>query len=176
MKNVFNNEKGEGFTLLEILIYLAVALIIITVILSSVFWLIRSNTKNRIVRETTDATKRATEIMIYEAKRANSIYVPTTTVDQLSLEVNDYLPEQETRSYIDFYICGDSLCMKKESQNPIRIIPDNMEVTDLSFTYILSGQTESIKINLTIDYKNLSNRPEYETSVSLESSISLRSY
>jgi len=166
----------KGFTLLEVLVYLAVALIIISVVLSFVFWLIRSNTKNRIIRETTYAAKRATDIIIYETKKANSVYTPTTTIDQLSLEVDDYLPEQETSSYIDFYICDDSLCMKKESQDPIRIIPDDVKVTDLSFIYILSGEIESIKINLTIDYKNLSERPEYESSVSLESSTSLRSY
>lgn len=176
IKSIFNNKKGKGFTLLEVLIYLGVALIIISVVLSFIFWLINSNTKNRIIRETTGAAKRATDIIIYETKKANSVYTPTITIDHLSLETHDYLPEQETISYIDFYICGDSLCMKKESQDPIRIIPDNMKVIDLSFTYILSGEAESIKINLTIGYKNLSGRPEYETSVSLESSISLRLY
>lgn len=166
----------KGFTLLEVLVYLVVVLIIISVIISFVFWLIRSNTKNRITRETTDAAKRAMQIITHETKSANSIYTPVTTDDQLSLETHNYLPEQEINSYIDFYICGDSLCMKKESQDPIKIIPDDIEITNLFFTYILSGETQSIRVSLTLDYKNTSGRSEYETSVSLKSSISLRSY
>lgn len=166
----------KGFTLLEILVYLAVALIIISVIVSFVLWIISSSNKNRIVRDTMFVAKRAMQIMTHEIKEADSVYTPTTTNDQLSLETKKYLPDQEKSSYIDFYICEEALCMKKEAQNPIIITPDNVRVSNLTFKYILSGGSQSIGINMTIDYQNNSGRPEYETSINLESSMSLRLY
>ncbi len=170
-----NNQKS--FTLIEILVYIAV-LTIITVAISSFFlWFIHSNTKARAIRETLDNTRRAVEIMTYEIKEAKSIYTPTTTSTQLSLETTKHLPEEEKTTYIDFYLCGTRLCLKKESQTPVALTSDRVVVNNLEFLEITTTSTApSIQINLKIDYKNPTGRPEYQASVNLTSTVALRSY
>ena len=169
-----------GFTLMEILVYIAVLSIVIVAIISFVLWFTHSNTKAKVMRETLDNARRAMEIMSSEVKEAKSVYTPTSIFDshpgQLSLETSKYLPEGEKTSFIDFYLCDNRLCLKKESQDPVALTSDSMEVNKLVFTRILSGESPSIQIDLTIDYKNPTNRPEYQASVNLTSTASLRNY
>jgi hypothetical protein len=120
------------------------------------------------------------EQITYEIREAKSVYTPTSIFNsnpgQLSLETEKYLPAGEDKSYIDFYILDGRLCLKKESQNPIFLTSDRVEVTNLVFSRIVTNQIPSIQINLTVNYKNPNGRPEYQSSVSLQSVDSLRSY
>jgi len=168
--------NNKGFTLMEVLVYVAVLTIIILAVSSFFLWAIRSNTKTKALRETLDNTRRVMEIMTYEIKEAKSIYTPTTTSTQLSLETTHYSPEGEKTSYIDFYLCDTQLCLKKESQDPITLTSDSVEINNLLFRRIVSGESPSIQIDLTINYKNPANRPEYQASVHLTSTTSLRDY
>ena len=171
---------GAGFTLIEILVYIAVLVIIISTISAFFLWAVRSNTKAKVMRETLDNAQRAMEMMTYEIKEAKSIYTETSAFDfspgQLSLETTHYLPEEENTTYIDFYLCGTQLCFKKESQNPIAFTSDRVEVNNLVFSRINTGDTPSIQIDLNVDYKNPRGRSEYQASVNLKSTTSLRSY
>lgn len=166
----------KGFTLVEVLLYTAVLTIIVTVIGSFFLWIVRSNTKARVTRETLDSSRRVIEIMTYEIKEAESIYSPTIDSDQLSLETTKHLPDGEETSYIDFFLCGDRLCMKKESQNSIAITSDQVRVSKFIFTQIATSVVPSIQIDLKIDYKNPNNRREYQSSVETVSTISMRNY
>ncbi len=170
------NKKNKGFTLMEVLVYIGILVLILAAIFSFLIWSIRSSAKARVMRETSDNARRAMETIIYEIKGARAVYFPTTTSTQLSLETIHYLPENERTTYIDFYICGTQLCLKKESQNPIALTSDKVEVTNLFFTPVVTGLIPSVQIEIEIDYKNPHNRPEYQASVNLKSTASLRSY
>ena len=65
-------------------------------------------------------------------------------------------------------------CFKKESQNPIVLNSQNVEISNLSFTYISSNGKESVKIGLTVNYLNPNNKPQYQSSVDLTSTASVR--
>ena len=171
----------RGFTLLEVLVYIVILVIIVTVISSFLIWAVRANTKNKVMIETLDNARRAIEIITHEIKEADDIYEPTSVFDshpgQLSLEVKKYLPTDESATYIDFFICGDRLCLKKEkSQNPVFLTSGRVEVKNLIFTKIVSEKIPSIQINLRVEYKNVTGRPEYQSSIDLQSVASLRSY
>ena len=144
-----------------------------TVVVGFVFWLIDSNNKNRIMREVSNSAKRSLEIITHEVREADGVYNPTTSSTQLSLQTRHYLPTGESSTYIDFYLCSDRLCLKKESQDSIALTPANVEISSLSFTYI---PPDSVKIDITLRYKNVSGRPEYDFSTSLSSAASLRYY
>lgn len=169
---------GRGFTLMEILIYIAVLAIIFLAVSSFLTWSIKLSAKARAVREATDNARRVMEIMTSEIRAAKSVYGPTSTSTQLSLETNRYLPAGETSTYIDFYLCGETtstLCFKKESQSPIAITSDQVKVKNLMFAQI-STTTPSIQIRLRLDYKTSAERPEYQASVDATSTASLRNY
>ena len=166
-----------GFTLTEVLVYVAVLSIIISAVSGFLIWTVRSNTKAKVMRETQDNARRAMEIMTYEIKEAKSVYTPTTTSNQLCLETTHNLPEGEKTTYIDFYLCEDRLCLKKESQSPIALTSDRVKVSNLVFTQIATASPiPSIQIDLQINYKSPANRPEYQAELNLKSTASLRSY
>ena len=159
------------------MLFRSVLSIIILAVSGFLTWTMRSNTKTKAMRETQDNARRAMEIMTYEIKEAKSIYTPTTTSNQLSLETTHYLPGGENTTYIDFYLCGTQLCLKKESQqNPIALTSNRVEVKNLVFSQIVTDSAPSIQINLRIDYKTETARPEYQASFITTSTISLRSY
>jgi len=67
--------------------------------------------------------------------------------------------------------------LKKESQIPIALTSDKVEIKDLNFTLIGNvTSTPSVQIALKADYKNPQNRPEYQASVNVTTTASLRSY
>ena len=173
-------KNGRGFTLIETLIYIAVLVIIISTVSSLFLWTVHSGGKTKAMREVLDNAERAMKIMTCEIKKARSVYGPTTTSTQLSLETGDYLSEGEAASYIDLYLCGpggDVLCFKKESQNPIPLTSNNVEVLNLQFNRIAATSTfPSIQINLKIGYKTLAEKPECQASFNTTSTASLRSY
>ncbi|MDO8436167.1 MAG: type II secretion system protein, partial [bacterium] len=81
-----------GFTLMEILVYIAVLAIIISAVLAFLSWAVKSNTKIKAMREVSDNANRAMELMAYEIREAKSVYTPTATSTQLSLETSHSLP------------------------------------------------------------------------------------
>jgi len=170
--------RNKGFTLIEVLVYVAVLGIIISTISSFLLWTMDSYTKGKAMRETMNNAKRVMDVVTYEVKEAKSIYMPTTTSTQLSLETTHYLPAGEETTYIDFYICENRICLKKESQDPIAISSDRVQVESLFFTPVsaLTLPNSSIQINLTMKYKNPANLPEYQASINLTSTVSLRNY
>lgn len=162
--------------MIEVLVYIGILSIILGVVFSFLIWSVHSSTKINVMRETSDNARRAMEIMVYEIREAITVYTPTSTSTQLSLQTLHYLPVGEDTTYIDFYICGTQLCLKKESQKPIALTSDKVEVTNLVLTPIVTEEIPSVQIELKIDYKNPSNRPEYQASANLKSTASLRSY
>lgn len=170
----------KGFTLLEVLIYIGVLVIIILTISSYLIWFIQSSTKIKVMAETLDNARRAMETIVYEVREAESVYIPTSVFDsnpgQLSLETTKYIPTDEGKTYIDFYVSNGRLCLKKESQNPICLTSDRVEVANLVFSQIDTANSFSVQIDLSIDYKNPTGRPEYQSQVNLRSVASLRSY
>lgn len=171
----------NSFTLIEVLVYIAVLTIIISIVSVFIFWQIGSGAKSRAIRETQYNAERALTIMIKEIREAKSVYAPASAFNvnpgQLSLETLKYLPSGETVSYIDFFICGTQLCFKKESQNPVALTSGRVKISDLVFSQINTIPTApSIQINLKVDYRATSTRPEHQASFSATSSASLRSY
>ena len=166
---------NQGFTLIEIIVYIAVLSLLVVSVSAFALWAIRSQTKSKAMTEVLNNGRRAMEIMTQEIKEAKGLYAPTITANQLSLETKKYLPTGETNTYLDFYLCGSRLCLKKESQEIIPLTSDNVQISNLVFTQIATS-SPSVQIDLTIDYKNPNNRVEYQASVNLKSTAALRSY
>lgn len=171
MKPGIYNKELKGFTIVEVLVSIAIFFIIFAAITSFIFWVNYSNSKLKSDREASENAKKVIESMIYEIRGAKSIYGPTTTASQLSLETARYLPPGETSTFVDFFVCDLSICLKKESQDPISLLPDSVKITSLVFSQILNENTPSVKINLTVNSNDANN-----FSVNLVSTVALRVY
>jgi len=164
----------NGFSIIEVLVSVAILSFILLVIISFIFSMNISNTKTKADREVGENARRVLDEMTYEIRSAKSIYTPTTTQNQISLETFRYLPTGENTTYIDFFLCGFAICLKKESQNPIALTPDSVQVTNLTFSQVLNNTIPSIKINITVNYPG--NDINSSSSINLTSTASLRSY
>lgn len=197
---------NSGFSLIEILVAVAIFSFIVLAVVSFFISVNFSNTRSKANREAQENARRMMDIMTYEIKNAKGIYSPTTTLNQLSLETARHLPVGETATFIDFFLCGANLCLKKESQNPIILNSDTVEVYALSFTRILTeaplqpiaqkkqfsflnilplwkgfevnaqGTVPSIQIVMSVKYKNPNNDEISAYSITLTSTSSLREY
>lgn len=168
--------KNNGLLIIEVLISVAIFSFILLVVISFLFSVTDSNSKTKADREVGENARTVLDQMTYEIRSAKSVYTPTTTSSQLSLETSRYLPADEVSTFIDFFLCGSAICLKKESQNPIALTSDSVQATNLSFSQISNNGKPSIKINLTVDYDNPSNNPNSSSSITLTSTASLRSY
>jgi type II secretory pathway pseudopilin PulG len=66
-------KSGAGFTLIEMLVYIATLAIVILAVSYFFLWAIHSNTKTKVMRETLDDARRSMEIMTYNIREAKSI-------------------------------------------------------------------------------------------------------
>lgn len=169
-----NNSKG--FTLIELLIYISIFVILISSLTVFAISFTEMNARSRIKKEISLATYSAMRAMIYEMKRANAVYMPTSRFDvhpgQLSLETDYNLPTDEKTTYLDFYLDNDNrLYLKKEEEKPQLLIPKEFKVTNLEFRRTASS-SDSLLINLTLEYDVP--LTEYQYTYSLQSSGTIR--
>lgn len=174
IKISFKIFDDKGFSLLELVVSIAIFAIILFTVAASFLSMNASNLKTTADRETLENAKRALEEMTYEIKSAKSIYTPTTTASQLSLETSNYLPSGETDTFIDFFLCGSAVCLKKESQDPVVLTSDSVNVTNLSFTQISTGNEPSVRVSLTVEYGVSAGSGTNSSTATLASTASLR--
>jgi len=126
----------KGFTLIELIIYIAI-LSMILVFTSGYAWdVIYGKTKTTAFREVQQNARFVMEKMtrtIRDGSDPSTIYTVMSNV---------------------LY------------ENSTALTTENVKVTNLQFTSIGGGYT----VELTVEYNNLDNRPEYDASVDVESS------
>lgn len=168
-------KKLEGFSVIEVVVYVAVLGIIGVSFSAVLLWSMKTHTKSQVLQETVWNAQRAMDIIVQEIREAKRVYNPTTLPSQLSLVTSKYAPAGHADSFIDFFVCEEKLCLKKESQDPVVLTSGNVSVTSLSFLQVqTSPAAESVRITLRIEYNNPNNRPELISSAELSSAASIR--
>ena len=71
---------------MEILIYAAILALITSSVITLLLFVVRTNTKVQAVRATVENAKNAVNTMTNEIREARSVYDPTSSTSQLSLE------------------------------------------------------------------------------------------
>ncbi|OHA68319.1 MAG: hypothetical protein A3A27_02650 [Candidatus Wildermuthbacteria bacterium RIFCSPLOWO2_01_FULL_47_18] len=160
---------NRGFTLVEVLMYVAVLVLVVGAVLS--FLLFAADSQLALVsqRSITLEGSRAMESVAKEIREAKSIYTVTSVLDahpgQLSLETKKALPAGEQETFVDFFLCEERLCMKRESQTPIALTSPSVKVENLVFRQVVSGSIPSVRIELTLSSKG--NQTNFTQTVSL---------
>jgi hypothetical protein len=166
----------KGVSLIETITYVSILTVIILIILSFFIWAMRSNMRINAMKEVLSSNRSAMQLISQEIMEANSIYYPTSSSTQLSLETSKYIQSDEEISYIDFFICGTRLCMKKEALDPVAITADSVLVSDLRFNWISTSSIPSIQIYLETKYKANDNSFNSNVAVGATSTAALRVY
>ena len=160
---------NKGFTLVEILVYLALLVLVIGAVLSFLLFAADSQVALVSQRSITLEGSGALEFMAKEIREARSIYTPTSVLDahpgQLSLETKKAMPAGEQGTFVDFFLCQEQLCMKRESETPTALTSPSVKVENLVFRQVVSGSIPSLKVELTLFSKG--NQTNFSQTVSL---------
>ncbi len=170
-------KQQSGFTLIELVVYAAVFILVIILLTSFVFDLIKAQNRTRISKELTENNKRALEAIVYEIKHAQEIYLPTSNLSadkgQLSLKTSQNAPSGEENSYIDIYLDdNDCLCVKRESSQPERMMSEDIKTSRLFFSSLGTSTSQTIRIKLTSFYDHP--QAKYRASSTIITSAGLR--
>ncbi len=170
-----------GFTLMEILVYVALVGIVAGAITGFGIWAIRAGAKIKMENEVMNNARRAMETMVYEIKKSAGVYTPTSNFEinpgQLSLEQMTESIPQEEKTFVDFFQCGEALCLKRERAAPIALTNEKVRLTNLQFKQLVNSVTSpSIQISLSLEGIAAGSRPEGQASISLTTTANLRSY
>ena len=169
----------KGFSIVELLIYVTVFSIMMTVFTLFVLDLVMVQARTRINKDVFDNSSRALETMMFEIRHAQGLYASTTILGthpgQLSLKTGRDAPADEQTNYFDFYLDDEGrLCQKKEGGVGEPLTAENIEITNLIFDYLISTSTESIRIQMTAIHKNDTPHQYNQATTTLISTATLR--
>jgi type II secretory pathway pseudopilin PulG len=188
MKNILSktkqNKSNSGYTLIEMVAYVALVGIVSVFIYSIILFIYNNNTEIINLTKINSNAYSAMERIRYEVENSDYVYLPTsnmanhnydlTKTDQLSLATKvDALPHDDI-TFVDIYLEDGTVFLKKEgltSIAPIALTSSGVVISDLSFFYYKNNSRESVTIDITIEPKNNST-----SSINLISVIALRSF
>ncbi len=162
------NDK-KGFTLVEIIVYVALFGIIVSVILNVILFIFTMNKKIASYSQVNSDALSAMERIIYEVTNSEYIYDATSSAAQLSLATSNYATVNDDLTFLDFYVEGGTLFMKQDGSGSVPLTSGNVSVSALSFSYYENGSKDSVTIDLTL--QSITNP---SSSINLKNTVTLR--
>lgn len=176
-KIIFKN-KQSGFSLIEMILYVAILSIFLTGAIFFGWSSIYGRIKSQVQLDVNYNLNLITSRFGYEVKNAKSINSLSAT--DLCLEM-----AQTSRNPTQFYLSsgvlrvawggGSSDCTSMTNDEPLS--SDSVNISNLVFTDLSSGggETKNVKYEITVDSNNPSNRSEWDATQSYSSSVEIRS-
>lgn len=157
-------QGDHGFTFIELLVYLAIVAVALTIVTTLVTALLQAEARGS-VRETVDASASRALAQITEAARgASAVNVAGstfgTTLGRLSLTMRD-----ATRSPTVFAVNNGRLEVTEGTGSAVALTAAAVDVTVFQLISLNpQGAEEGIRITLTVNFRNASNDPQFQFS------------
>jgi len=164
-------QNKKGFTLVELLIYLGIVSGLLIVAGAFTWSIIKGSVKTSCLREVQQNGRLAMEVITREIKAASGINSPLAGLSEntLSLVMSD-----SSLNPTVFELSNDQILLSQGVDGPYALTTDQVLVSTLNFTNLSYVDTPgTIRIEMTLDYNNLGDQPEYEASVDLITTVSL---
>lgn len=165
----------RGFTMVEMLIYVAIIGGILTSFVSFALAISNSRNKTYVIQEVQANTREALGIMTQKIRSASGINTNVSTFDvdpgYLFLIMSDV---SLNPTIISLNNDNGVIEIKEGLSASTTIMADEVRVTNLLFTNLTDGNRENIRINITAEYDNPNNDPNFAYSQSLQTSASVR--
>ena len=171
--------RGGGFSLIEMLIYVALAGIITAVLTSFVTANIKAYDKAQARQNVFYNVNGALRLIIDEIKYAKSIYTPTATLasdaGQLSLETLLNPPTGENIAYVDFYVDNGRIYEKREGQAASALTSERVFIERLRFTMrSAAAGKDSIDVEIEGRINTQNTGPKDQARMTMSSTAALR--
>lgn len=149
--NKFN--KSQGFTLLEIIVYVSLLAIITVAAVNVYFSEMNAWGYARAERNATDAGKLMMERIIQEVRLARSVNTSVSIFGSHpgKLVLNTFENATSTvEATLEIFLDGTELKIKRGTQAAVSL-SGSTKVTQLVFFYVSSPKSELVRVNLTVE-------------------------
>ncbi len=173
--NIWSNpsvKSGAGFTLVELILYVAIASVMLTLISIFIAATLESRVKSQTIAEVEQGGSQALDIITQVIRNSVSINTPaiSTTGPTLSLGVIDPL-----KSPTVFDLNIGRLRITEGAGSPVEITSPKISVSGLTFSNLSKTNTPGvIRVEFTVSHNNPGGRNEFEFSKNFTASASLR--
>lgn len=162
MKNVKNK---QGFSLLELLLYIGLSSTILLVASSFFVLTLQSRVKNQTIAEVDSQGLRVMQVLSQEIKNSTAITSPTQGNSASSLSLNSGAVVFDLASGV----------IRIDEGTPVALTSDRVVASGLTFYNLSYTDTPGIvRFQFTLSYDNTSGKNEYEYSTTFYGSVSLR--
>lgn len=145
-----------GFSVMEMLIYIAILAVISVLAVNSILIIIKSFNQYRLLRFINAAGQMSMERIIREIRLAGDIDETGSVFDihPGRLKLNTVDPDTETSTTMEFFVSSDVLMLKKGETNAIPLTSDNVSLANLTFRKISASSAKAVKIEMEIRSEN----------------------
>ena len=175
MKTIFKQlskiKDNKGFTLIELILYSAILIVVLSVFLNFIWEIVYGNVKTQAIREVQQNGRLAMEKIMRTVQESTLINSPAPgeSADFLSLEIED-----KKLNPTIFDVVDKILRITQEKEDLYSLTNNRVRIDSLQFTNLSYAQTPgTIRIEMTISHRNEGNRREYDVSQDFVSTISL---
>lgn len=154
--------KKNGFTLVELILYVALTSILLVGFAMLVPYLLESRLKNQIILEVEEQATFVSSYMGLEIRNAEGINSPGPGVSSgtLSLDVVDGSDDPTV-----FSVNSGVLEVTRGAGSAQALTNSKIEVTNLNFVNLTRTDTAgAVRVEFTIEYNNASNRVDFDYS------------
>lgn len=172
-------KNTEGFTLIEMLIYISLFGIIMGMIFNMILLVYGMNRKITSYSGVTADAQSAMERLTYEVTNSQYFYLPTSNFlnynhnaskgGQLSVATGNYATANDSVSFIDFYVESGTLFLKMDGYDPVPLTSSNVTVSAFDLDYFKNGKRESVRVDMKVR-----SILEPTTSIDLKDTITIR--
>jgi len=164
------DKKGAGFTLIEVLIYVAIIGIVVSSFITFALSINSSRAKTYVAQEVQANTRTTLDLISQKIRLADDVVNPGEGNSASSLELDMPNPDPN----LTFIITEGVLGIAEGVSDPLPITSDEVYVSNLTFTNLTAvGEKDNIRVEITIEYRGDGSK-EYEYSQSLQTAVSLR--
>ena len=166
---ISNVKCQNGFTFIELILYISIVTIMLTTIVPFGWSAITSSVKSSVQQEVYTQARFVRERIKQEIRRASGI----TSVGSTSISETNFSPD--TTTVID--LSSQKIRINKNGTGPVNLNSDDTNVTTLEFSNYtsLDNKTKHIGFRLGVTSNYSGQRREYIESIELRASAEVRS-
>jgi prepilin-type N-terminal cleavage/methylation domain-containing protein len=162
----------RGFTLVELIIYIAILSVVLLGIVSTMYLVFSARSKAYAVNEVEEQGALIMESMARTIRSADAINSPAIASSSSTLSVATY---DLTKNPTVFDLNANQIRIKEGAASAVVLNNSRLTVSNLLFTNVSrSGTAGVIKIEFTLSYANPGNAKEFNYSKTFYSSVALR--
>jgi len=171
--------KSEGFTLIEMLLYIGIIAIMLATLLSFSLQMLASSAKSQTDQTVYSEERYATERLTYEIRNAAGVNVASSSFGvNLAASSTAMLSLSEASSPLNptvFSVASGTFMVQQGTGAPIALNSSSTQVTSLVFSNYSTGTYNNVGFLMNISDSSTSTRNEYVASTTIEGSAEVRS-